>query len=268
MKNINPENGVVTQLFGGNANPSYKGVGLRGHTGEDTDNGFGSVIHSPFDMYVYKVLTPANPARDGSGFTGVFGIVDDGIECFEYLIGHCNPTVSQGTHIAAGTQIGTEANHGMVYEGGVQITLAMQQAGDKRGAHRHNQKRPVLKVRHTQPGFTYLDLYSDSPAGSIFYDANGFYYQAWNYGNGYNGCIDPAKSVFQRDLAIGVSGYDVFVLQNILVREGCGNFEATGYFGNLTLAAMMKLQNKVGILPDAGYFGPKTRTLLQNKYNV
>lgn len=267
-----PDKGIIFQNFGDNANPSYKGVGLKGHTGEDTgepdDKGFGTPIHSPYLMYVYKVLTKNNPARDGSGFTGVFGVVDNGIEMFEWLIGHCDPSVSQGDIIQVGEQIGTEANHGTVYADGQLITLDMQAKGDKRGTHRHNQKRPVMPVLHTTPGKMYLDLYSDMPAGTLFRDAQGHYYQIWDYNNGYHGCIDPVKSVFNRDLTVGMTGYDVYVLQRILVREGCATFEATGYFGNLTKAAMIKLQDKVGIMPDVGYFGPKTRGILQAKYNV
>lgn len=263
-----PDKGVIDQLFGGNANPSYKGVGLKGHTGKDTGNGFGTPVHIPYTEYVYKVLTKNNPARDGSGFTGVFGIVDNGIEMFEWLEGHLDPTVFQGDIVQALQSVGTEANHGTVYAAGQLVTLEQQAAGSHAGSHRHHQKRPVLPVLHTQTGFMYLDLYSDNPAGTLYRDAQGYYYQIWDYNNGYHGCIDPDKSVFERDLDIGITGYDVYVLQRILVREGCATFEATGYFGNLTKAAMIKLQDKVGIMPDVGYFGPKTRGILQAKYNV
>lgn len=268
MIDINVDKGVVTQPFGGNANPSYAGVGLKGHTGRDTACGYGTPIHSPFDMYVYKVLTVQNPSNDGTGFTGVFGIVDNGIECFEYLIGHCNPTVTVGTNVKAGDVIGTEANHGLVYGAHGEVTLAQQKAGSHDGSHRHNQKRPVMKVKQTQPQYSYLDDYSDNRAGSIYRDLQGNYYQIFDYGNGYNGCQDPTKSVFQRDLTVGLEGYDIFCLQNILNREGVASFASTGYFGSLTLAAMIKLQDKIGIQPDAGYFGPITRKAMQVKYGI
>jgi hypothetical protein len=48
--------------------------------------------------------------------------------------------------VAKGEVIGTEANHGPVYEGNMPITLAMQAVGDKRGAHRYYQKRPLTKI--------------------------------------------------------------------------------------------------------------------------
>lgn len=241
---------------------------MKGHPGIDMQCGYGSQIHSPIDMMIYKVLTVANPSRDGSGFTGVFGIVDDGIELYEYLIGHCDPTCSVGQFIKAGEVVGTEANHGRVYWNGQEITLAMQKAGDKRGTHRHCQKRPVRKVRQTQTGKRYLDDYSDWPAGSIHRDDSGYYYEVWDWFNGFNGCIDPTKSVFQRDLTIGSEGYDVFVLQRLMVKQGVATFAPTGYFGNLTQAALGALQRKFGIAPDAGYFGSKTRTALQQKFGI
>lgn len=267
MIDINPDHCSLAQGFGANANPSYAGVGLKGHTGVDLACGYGTPIHSPFDMYVYKVLTVANPSNDGTGFTGVFAIVDNGIECFEYLIGHCAPSVAVGQLVHAGDVIGTEANHGTVYGANGLVTLAQQKAGSHDGSHRHNQKRPVMKVQHTQPGFSYLDNYSDNRAGSNYRDVSGNYYQVWDYGNGYNGCVDPTKSVFQRDLTIGASGYDVYVLQRLLVQQGA-TFAPTGYFGILTQAALAKLQAYIGLHPDVGYFGPLTRAAVIHTYNL
>src|ERR1700680_3850971 len=105
------------QGFGLNYNDSYAASGLKGHTGQDWSCGYGTPIHAPFDGLVYKVLTKEHPSSDGSGFTGVFMIVDDGIELFEFLIGHCDPTVAAGTQVKKGDVIGTEANHGTVFSG-------------------------------------------------------------------------------------------------------------------------------------------------------
>src|SRR5215211_1427280 len=99
------------QGFAENSNGSYIAAGLKGHTGVDVGCGFGTAITAPCDGYAYKVLTKNNPANDGSGFTGVFMLVDDGVECFEWLVGHCDPRVSVGAYIKAGDVIGTEANH-------------------------------------------------------------------------------------------------------------------------------------------------------------
>lgn len=95
----------------------------------------------------------------------------------------------------------------------------------------------------------------------------GYYYQIFDYGNGWNGCVDPTKSVFQRDLTLGVSGYDVYVLQRLLAQHGA-TFAPTGYFGTLTQAALGKLQDVIGVHPDAGYFGPLTRATIQQKFGL
>ena len=147
-----------------------------------------------------------------------------------------------------GDQVATEANHGPVWYGSLQITKAMQDAGDKRGSHRHYQKRPVIKVPKTGSG-TYLNAYG------YYKDAQGNYYQIYAPGNGYNGCVDWSAPLFNRNLFVGTSGYDVLLLQRALVLEGCGSFTPTGNFGPLTLAAVIKYQIKHGITPNAGFVG-------------
>jgi len=244
------------QGFGQNANPSYKGGGLRGHTGVDINCGFGTPIASPVSGTVYKVLTPDHPSNDGSGFTGVFILVDNGYESYEFLVGHCNPTVQPGAKVAVGDTIGTEANHGTVFSGNTQITLAMQAAGDERGAHRHYQLRAYQSAPKTE-GLPCLSAYNDSGYAAPYYD--GAYYQIWSYNNGFNGCVDPRTPIFQRDLYIGSRGYDVYVLQRFLGIEGYFTADPTGYFGLITAGAVRAYQLAHGLTPTIGYFGPKTR---------
>ena len=178
---------TVTQGFGANANPSYKGVGLKGHTGIDSDGGYGSLVQSYWDTeYVYKVLTVENPANDGSGFTGVFTIVEQDGKCFEFLYGHLNPTIKVGSIITKGSVIGTQSNNGESYSGGIRITLEMQKNGDHRGTHRHDQARLLRKDKDLQPNTNYL-----SGVNTQYYkDSNGYYYAIQNFENGYRGCFD------------------------------------------------------------------------------
>jgi hypothetical protein len=166
--------------------------------------------------------------------------------------------VAAGTRVAKGDIIGTEANHGVVYSGNIRITVAMQQAGDQRGHHRHYQKRPVKRSKTiTQPA---LSAYND--VGGTYLDAEGFYYPIWNYNNGFHVCVDPSAPTFGRDLTFGCQGYDVYVLQRFLVTQGFLTTEPTGYFGELTGHALAAYQAAHNIAPTLGYFGPVTRKLV------
>lgn len=64
---------------------------------------------------------------------------------------------------------------------------------------------------------------------------------------------------FTRDLTVGSTGTDVTCLQESLKAGGYLSANATGYFGALTKAAVMKWQAAAGVTPAAGYFGAKSR---------
>ena len=248
----------VAQKFGDNATALYHTDGLIGHPGWDIHCGYGSPIEAPFDMTIYSVIGTDSELIGAEGYTQVGAIVETPLETFEWIIGHCDPTCKMGP-VTKGTVIATEANHGPVYDGQTQITLAMQKAGDRRGAHRHYQKRPVLKVSKTAGG-TYLNAYG------FYKDPAGNYYQIYAPSNGFNGCTDWMAPLFNRDLFIGRSGYDVYLLQKALVLEGFATFTPTGNFGPLTIAALSKYQSHYKLTPTAGYCGPKTRAVLNAAY--
>ncbi len=63
--------------------------------------------------------------------------------------------------------------------------------------------------------------------------------------------------LFTKDLKAGSKGADVTALQNLL-----GVSPATGHFGALTKAAVIKYQISKGISPANGYVGAKTRASL------
>lgn len=248
------------QGFGENANPSYQTANLIGHTGQDWGCGFGTPIYSLYDGVAYKVLTKENPANDGSGFTGVFMIVDTGLECFEWLVGHCDPAVTQGQVVKKGDLIGHEANHGTVYAGNIQITLAMQKAGDLRGAHRHYQKRPIQPVFEAPQ----YGLSGDNDSSGNYKDTNGHFFEVFDYLNGFHGCVDPTLPVFNRFLGIGMSGYDVFVMQRILQKYGLFKGDCTGYFGLITMNGLRYYQASKS-LTMVGFAGPATRAALSQE---
>lgn len=250
----------LQQGFGGNATETYANNGLKGHTGTDHSCGYGSPIHSYFEEeYVYKVLTKERPAADGTGFTGVFTIIDNGIEVFEFLYGHCNPNVSTGQILTKGTVLGTEANNGEVYSNGVRITLEMQKAGDHRGTHRHDQKRILKKVTKTEQGKKYL-----SDLNGLL-QKDGYYYEIPYWNNGYNGCVNFLLPLFNRDLYLGCSGYDVECLQKYLKARGFFQGDTTQYFGLKTKSAVQAFQKANGISPLLGYVGSATRSLINKE---
>lgn len=155
------------------------------HYGVDIDNGHGSPVRSYFkEEYVYKVLTKENPSNDGTGFTGVFTIVEQDGFVFEFLYGHCNPTVQVGAILTKGTILGTQSNNGESYSKGERITLEMQRNGDTRGSHRHDQMRMLRKDTTIQPNTRYLDNY-----GGSFLQKDGFYFAVPNYGKN-NGTVN------------------------------------------------------------------------------
>lgn len=237
----------LTQPFGANANGSYKATGMLGHPAEDVVCGYGTDVAFPFDAYIYKVLYP-NAQHD---FTGVFGIVDNGIECFEFLIGHLSEiSVAEGAMVKKGQIIGKEGNDGTVYYGDTFITPQMKQAGDRRGTHRHYQKRPVEKLTNGSQVAQYLNRTD----GGIY--INGYYYRIFDYNNGYRGCIDTLSPLFDRNLFIGSTGYDVYCLQRKL------GVDPVGYFGKKTRTAVANFQTVNGISPAFGYVGSKTRAVL------
>jgi Putative peptidoglycan binding domain/Peptidase family M23 len=259
---MNPQdigsNCVEGQGFGQNFNPSYHAGGLLGHTGRDVNCGYGTPIGSLCDGYVYSTFPIEHPASDG--YTAVFTLVETPLELFEMSYGHVSHIdCFIGQHVHKGDVLAKEGNHGTVYVGNILITLAMQAAGDQRGSHRHYQKRLLKKVRRTDPTKRYLQT-----AEGLYYD--GFYYEILNYDNGFNGCVDWTAPLFIRLLTLLSKGYDVYLLQKALVREGFATFEPTGYFGLLTYNAVKSYQRAHDLNP-VGNVGPLTRASLNKTYH-
>jgi hypothetical protein len=134
-----------------------------------------------------------------------------------------------------------KAIHGTASVGNRLITLAAQDAGDHEGSRRHYyQKRPVVKVKHTTPGLSYLQN-----AAGIYVDAEGYYYPIYDAKNGFGGCVDWSAPMFTRDLERGITGYDVYLLQKAFVLEvGFDPSDCIGIFGPKTAAAVIALQEK------------------------
>ena len=67
--------------------------------------------------------------------------------------------------------------------------------------------------------------------------------------------------IFDNDLYIGLTSSDVGELQRILIDGNYLSSGVTGYYGDLTFAAVQRYQSVNGI-SSTGYFGPLTRALM------
>ena len=68
-----------------------------------------------------------------------------------------------------------------------------------------------------------------------------------------------AFGAFDRDLYFGVTGEDVAALQQFLTDQGVYSGPLNGNFFSLTRSGVKRFQEREGISPAAGYFGPVTR---------
>lgn len=256
MKDICPPDGCsLQQGFGENATSFYADDGLMGHPGRDKACGYGTPVLSPVSGVVSGTYTVAQPASDG--YVAVFIVVETALEIFEFSIGHLSEvSVRLGQVIKKGDMLGKEGNKGVVYAGNTLITLAMQKAGDKRGAHRHYQKRVVKKVK--KRGTARYLTNSKGP-----YKTSDNQYLEWVLpGNGFNSCVDFSKSLFTKQLVQGMTDYQVVLLQRALKLPEASQ---TGFFGPATLEALSIFHDATG-LGRAGVVGPKTRDLLNARY--
>ncbi|MDD4989504.1 MAG: peptidoglycan-binding protein, partial [Candidatus Pacebacteria bacterium] len=78
-----------------------------------------------------------------------------------------------------------------------------------------------------------------------------------------------ASRVWSRNLKLGLSGDDVFALEQLLASLDTGpaakalsRHGPTHYFGALTEQALIEFQKAKGISPARGFFGPKTRAFI------
>lgn len=244
---------LISQGFGLNGNPSYAAAGQTGHTGVDEVCGYGTPVYALKKGRVYKILDDRHPAGDGSGYWAVFIIAEgaDGQWC-EWQIGHLSKILCKdGDLVEPWTVIGEEGNHGKVYTGDIEITKAMQDAGDHRASHRHWNKKILKRQTFNQreeDGGVHLTTYG----WEAYRDPQGCYYQVQNYYNGYNGSVDPAG-----DLDIGYAAINAHLnppepeltpVEEKMVEDGIKVAQAAVKFPWLRALAMKILQGLASFL--------------------
>lgn len=73
-----------------------------------------------------------------------------------------------------------------------------------------------------------------------------------------------AEEVFTTNLGLGSAGPAVSKLQAFLLEEGYSEVGAPGVFDRKLESVIARFQIKNGVSPAVGYFGPKTRAVVQN----
>lgn len=183
---------LITQTFDKNANPLYKGQGLKGHTGEDYGGAWGTPIRNcATEAYVYAVKHRDNP--DPTAYRAVYTLVQDGQDWYEVSYGHCSTmTAEVGKTYYDGDILAFMGNTGDVYSGGKAVSKEARLKGSKAGTHLHFQVRAVKRVSKASSKKKYLN------DGHGLLKKDGYFFEIPTYNNGYNGCVDPTP--FYRDM--------------------------------------------------------------------
>jgi len=234
----------VNQYFG-NPDPKYKELGLPGHNGMDFRATHGQPIYASHDgIASYQV--------DDKGGHGVVLRTKEkyefeGVEVyFKTIYWHMVDSDKEPGYKSPIEGVGeVEVKRG-------DIIGYADNTGFSSGDHLHFGLKPVAK----------------GESDWVWYNTK--------QNNGYLGAIDPLPYFidwpfqFKKDLEFGMTDPDVLKLQKFLNKNGFlvaahgmgapGN--ETDYFGKLTKEAVKKLQKAWGIFPAFGYFGEKTRRIV------
>jgi len=81
---------------------------------------------------------------------------------------------------------------------------------------------------------------------------------------------EKPKYFFAKNLSVGITGSEVKTLQDCLKWLGCMEKmqQSTGYFGQITKQSLIIFQQRYGITPQSGYFGPLSRTKMNELLNT
>lgn len=177
----------ITQRFGDNANPLYKGQGLKGHTAYDYGVPYGTPIpNCVANAYCYSRMHEGD--KNLMDYKAIFFLFEDETGVYEISYGHLSGFVAEvGKTYQVGDIVGYVGNSGACYVGQHLVTETEKEAGSHAGAHLHGPQVRVLKKVKKLTG------------AERIYDQNGllkkdgFYFEVPDYDNGYNSCVDPSR---------------------------------------------------------------------------
>lgn len=232
----------ISQLFGVNFNVYNSKFNIPGHNGLDIvvrndKYGYGTKILAAHDAVVTRVFTDFPTKTQGTGVYLQQKIGDTIVETIYWHL--ADILVKAGDEVKAGQVIGLMGNTGFVFP-------KPSQEFPYYGTHLH------FAVR----------IYKNNIL------------QSTQYG----GFVDPTPFLFNEGDKLSIhflynrflfaQDDDVAWVQTCLKIEFPDlTFEPTGYYGNLTRKALVRLQEKYEIIPAWGYLYPKTRQFLNRKYS-
>lgn len=229
----------LNQGFG--VNPTYYvKFGIAGHNGDDLAATHGQAVYAAHDGMAYYEVD----VNQGDGFvirTNEQFDYNDGQAFFKSIYWHlCSandpqfkpliPTDGKGYPVKAGDLIGYADNTGAPYE--------------STGDHLHFGLKP--QAQSGEPDFAWYNVKQQ---------------------NGYLGAIDPTpywnglfaedinktKHVFYIPMRYGDTGSEIVYLQKLLKQLGYFQGDCTGYYGQITRAAVFQFQ-KDKVIKDVGSF--------------
>jgi len=231
-------------------NPIYERFGWSRHNGTDIALGTDKRLYAPFDGTIVRT---GNQPTGGGVFLGLMSkdefLFKDGRTARVLLdMLHCEELLCvEGQETKTGELLAIGDNTGF-----------------STGDHTHLQPRRVKKWNGKSGNnlaWTALDKN----------DANGSFDIGLYWNGKYASDLIP-RFTFTRDLEYGSRGTEVRELQKYLNRSGFtvaasgeGSLgKETTYFGKATQTALGAFQKAKGIVPAAGYFGPITRSYINN----
>ena len=235
----------VSQLFGENAEFYKKHFDMPAHNGIDIvvrndRHGYGTPIIASHSGTIEKICYDTPHHTKGNGIY-MLDTSEEYSTIYWHLSGfQCNI----GDKIEQGQVIGLMGNSGFVRP-------EPSNQDPYNGTHLHFAMKWHKELNPYQY-YNYAGFCDPLPYINVWFNKN-----------------MPIQVCFPRNMQFGSSGNEVSWLQSIMKLEGFAqDYEPTGQFGAKTQRDVRLLQQKYEIYPALGFFYPKTRAFVTDKYTV